>query len=209
MTSSDSGDQSQQERPRRKVGQSCPLRRGQRDDKSNLSVRAGTCTDAQTVIFSPYFQSSFSQDESDSRSHSSQAGPHLCLPPAQIGVLRPGDSEVPKMVARLHHRMGQPSRAMEALEKHMKDFPGAWRCGGSALSHALPSSLCRFPGAPENGKCPPICWFSSRQHGLDTCQHPCRAVHGGDHCLIRSDHLSRKYRSPSSPLPRTHSPLQT
>ncbi|GAX74553.1 hypothetical protein CEUSTIGMA_g2003.t1 [Chlamydomonas eustigma] len=41
----------------------------------------------------------------------------------QIGELRRGDVEVPKMVARLHHRMGQPHKAMEVLEKHMQDYP--------------------------------------------------------------------------------------
>ncbi len=42
----------------------------------------------------------------------------------QIAELRKGDGEVPKMVARLYHRMALPHRAMEVLEKHMRDCPG-------------------------------------------------------------------------------------
>lgn len=44
--------------------------------------------------------------------------------------MRPGDPEVPKMVARLHHRMGNPNKASEVLERHMREHPGVGRCGG-------------------------------------------------------------------------------
>lgn len=48
----------------------------------------------------------------------------------QISQMRPGDPEVPKMVARLHHRMGNPNKASEVLERHMREHPGVGRCGG-------------------------------------------------------------------------------
>ena len=56
--------------------------------------------------------------------------PPLKSPPGilQIGQLRPGDVEVPKMVARLYHRMGQQPQAIEALEQHMKEHPGVYVC---------------------------------------------------------------------------------
>lgn len=41
-----------------------------------------------------------------------------------MGALRPGDPEVPKMLARLHHTMKAPNRAMQVLEEHMEAHPG-------------------------------------------------------------------------------------
>lgn len=48
---------------------------------------------------------------------------HCCA--AQVGKRRPGDPEVPKMLARLHHQAGQPLRAIQVLEAHMEAYPSA------------------------------------------------------------------------------------
>lgn len=48
--------------------------------------------------------------------------PRYCL--LQVAKLRPGDGEVPKMAARLHHRLGAPQKAMSVLEAHMEAHPG-------------------------------------------------------------------------------------
>ena len=40
-----------------------------------------------------------------------------------IQTFRPGDGEVPLMVARLFHRLKQPEKACLALEKHISSFP--------------------------------------------------------------------------------------
>ncbi len=43
---------------------------------------------------------------------------------AQVGRARPGDPEVPKMLARVNHRMGNAQAAIEVLEKYLQDHPG-------------------------------------------------------------------------------------
>lgn len=55
---------------------------------------------------------------------------HVCVAPLQavegfevLSELRPGDGEIPKMLARLFHRVNQPDRAIAALEQHLNVSP--------------------------------------------------------------------------------------
>jgi Tetratricopeptide repeat len=41
----------------------------------------------------------------------------------RIGEARPGDPEVPKMLARMHHRAGEAPKAIAVLERHMAMHP--------------------------------------------------------------------------------------
>jgi len=41
--------------------------------------------------------------------------------------MRPGDGEVPKMLARMYHRAGDPLKAIAELERHIEKNPGAWK----------------------------------------------------------------------------------
>ena len=40
-----------------------------------------------------------------------------------IATMRPGDMEVPKMLARLYHHLEQPDRATAVLERHLREHP--------------------------------------------------------------------------------------
>lgn len=41
----------------------------------------------------------------------------------QVQQMRPDHSEVPKALARLYHRTGQPHKAVLALQSHISDYP--------------------------------------------------------------------------------------
>ena len=49
-----------------------------------------------------------------------------------MGKSRVGDPEVPKMVARLYHRMGQAVQAIETLEAYLQQHAGG--CSSSSSS---------------------------------------------------------------------------
>eukprot|EP00983_Pelagomonas_calceolata_P028913 907120-Pelagomonas_calceolata.AAC.2 len=43
--------------------------------------------------------------------------------------MRPGDGEVPKMLARMYHRAGEPLKAIAELEQHIERNPGVFERG--------------------------------------------------------------------------------
>lgn len=61
---------------------------------------------------------------------------------------------MPKALARLYHRIGQPERAMEVLQAHVQTHPAQVGMGGMGISYFLPSLVClygRAGGVPHVG----------------------------------------------------------
>ena len=58
--------------------------------------------------------------------------PLTCCPAAQalkavrqIALVRPGDVEIAKQLARLHHRLGNAAEAKDTLQNHLHNYPTA------------------------------------------------------------------------------------
>lgn len=49
--------------------------------------------------------------------------------PPQVQAARPDHGEVPKALARLYHRSGQPQRAVAVLQAHLTAYPAQARAG--------------------------------------------------------------------------------
>ena len=43
----------------------------------------------------------------------------------QIALVRPGDVEIAKQLARLHHRLGNAAEAKDTLQTHLHNYPTA------------------------------------------------------------------------------------
>lgn len=57
--------------------------------------------------------------------------------------MRPGDGEVPKMLARLYHRAGEPLKAITELEQHIERNPGECLPGQGGVPDQLFLRLSR------------------------------------------------------------------
>ena len=73
--------------------------------------------------------------------------------------MRPGDPEVPKMLARLHHGQGSPAKAIAVLEKHLEEHPGRF---GFGLEASTGMSLTSMGPHAYDSPCAPymrVVWF--------------------------------------------------